>query len=288
MLIEDLDPEKEYQIEVKTVLTRKDGTFVESPKAKVFTPSPYDLEAAAKAIKPDILELVINADGTASNGVDKRALTVHNDSTNSEDDIAPTVKDNAEFGRKEAEFNGVNTAWEYKLSQEQYNKMINNGVTIEMLIRIDTHNTGHRPVGNQQNGGIGFNLDGTGGTGINIAVIGTSYPYAAGFAKSAYTVGEYMHIAAGYDKKTNEAFMYVNGEFVQRGSCPSGFGPPGVDDKGTQTTVPNNFWFVIGGDSGNGGRTTSHFDGAIISTNIYSQALSHEQIRLLYANYYYN
>ena len=290
-IIENFDAEKDYRVEMRSVMTRKDGTRVESTDTKVFTPKPYDLKTAAEAITPDIFKMVINAaDGTATNDADpsKVKLTVHEDSTASERDVAPTVAPNAEFGCSEARFNGINTAWEYKLSQAQYNKMMANGVTIETFIRIDTHNTGHRPLGNQQSGGIGFNLDGTGGTGINLAVIGTSWPQEAGFARAPYKVGEYMHVVAGYDKTTNEAFIYINGEFMGRGSCPHGFGPPGVGNNGESGTKPENFWFVLGGDSNSDGRTNCHFEGAMISANVYARVLSQEQIRLLYANYYYN
>ena len=273
MLIEDLDPEKEYQIEVKTVLTRKDGTFVESPKAKVFTPSPYDLEAAIP--KPDIFELVINNDGTATEGISGTAMTIYSGNT------APTVESNKEFGCNEAKFVSENkTAWEYNWTRADFDKMAANGAAMEMFVCFDEMVDGSRPIGNQQNGGLGFNVVASGNQ-VNFVSVGTSKGSSATYAR-AYNVptGEYLHMVGVYDPVNNSTSIYINGELIMC-TTPNNYplGPP-------EST--SDYWMVIGGDSGGGGATSSWFSGSLISANVYSQALTWEQIRLLYANYYYN
>lgn len=291
LLIENLDEKKRYEIEVRTVLTRKDGTIVESASPKIFTPAPYDLEAAIPT--PDIFEMVINDDGTAKNGVDGTKLTVCDKSHSNGDggnavqnkvtgkDQAPLVYDNAEFGRKEAVFNGINTAWEYNWTQTEWNKMISNGASFEMLIWFESMTDDNRPFSNQQTGGMGFNTDTeTAGNQLNIAVVQTNKASEGSFAQTPVALKKYIHVVGVYDKVNNRTLIYIDGELAATYS-------PNRHPLGNPASS-SDYWLVIGADSGGSSATTNHFNGKMIAANVYGSTLTTEQIRLLYANYYYN
>lgn len=280
ILIEDLDPGKNYVIEVRTVLTRQDGTAVESSLAKTFTPVPYNLKAAAEAIKPDILQLEIT--GVGDIGAKNAAVAGKPDMEKHSADKVPTVSYNADFGRNEAIFSKANnTAWEYKLSQADWDKITGSatGATMEMFIWFDSMANDDRPFSNQQTGGMGFNTRTTSGTGLCFTAVqhgnGTLYQDPT----APVALKKYLHIVGVFDKVSNTTTLYIDGVAVASEENVYQLGSP---------EKAEDYYMVVGGDSGGSGDTTNNFNGKMISANVYSRALSQEEIRLLYANYYYN
>lgn len=151
--------------------------------------------------------------------------------------------------------------------------VLKNSFTIEFFGKYDSleGKKGYiNPFANFEGGGFGFQTYPDGETYLSGYFAG-EYVHSV----SAYiSAGEYVHLAGTYDGQ-NLCF-YVNGQLIS--STETG-------DDFSFTQVPEAKYLCIGGDSNGAGSADGMFTGSVKGANVYSRALTADEISANYAYY---
>ncbi len=220
----------------------------------------FTTAAAGDGATPDVFKLVFRDDGTAYNAVSGEDLVRTGGATTATDDA---------LGMTVGVFNG-NGDYQWRQIADYYDVMAGS-FTFEVYARVD------RPVtsgiidicSNQQAGGFGFEYKSDGKLYYFLQCRKTST-----YIQPAVTMitGEYVHLVGTCDGMTVR--LYLNGELAA--SLPfSGdvFFP----------LQPSAQYLSIGADSGVNYGSTSPMTGRVAVTNLYSYALTAEQVAARYA-----
>ena len=214
-------------------------------------PITAELTTGADSLEADILDIVFNTDGTATDAVTGEVLKI---------DGAPTVSYNSELCKNVATFDG-DDAYAYQGIATWY-EQIKQGFTLDMYICTAAKPAAGSayPVSNLQTGGFGFEYHFTGKI-IFDSKVGdlTVKP------NTAVTVGTWYHITATFDGKT--VSLYVNGELVKTADATGELVAPAMEA----------YYLCIGADSG-AHQNTNYFKGSIASVKMYSKALTADQV----------
>lgn len=232
------------------------GTFT----MEEYTPDPDTVVPTA-----DILDIVFNEDGTASD-VSELNNTVLVGST------APTTTYNEDYKRYVANIASENTSY-YRVDyagNQTIKDAFTNGFTIETLFKQTAASGTQSPISAQESGGTGIennNGDVEIWTRINGAWV---------TMKGAYTIsgGKYYHVVYTYDPTAGKVLLYVDGNRVGE-----------IDAVGTFTLPSNELahWIGIGGDASTSTTTVqASFAGEIAITRMYSKPLTRDEVYFLH------
>lgn len=205
---------------------------------------------------PDVLQARFEADGSAVNAITGESLAAWG---------TPRVEDGA------AAFDGSSA---YILTGMPYwYDVIERSFTLETYVYLPQKPTASYVdlISNQQSGGFGleYKKDGKVYLYANVGESADNRPSAV------VPVGEWAHLVGTYDGLA--LCLYLNGELVSSASVQGSM----------KTPMPDSQYLVIGGDSSVHG--PSNFAVCSISVaNLYSDALSAEQISLLYQRVVHN
>ena len=243
------------------------------------------ISITAQVPKADLLDVVFNEDGTATD-ISNSKMTVELFGT-------PNVVESPKYGINVACFhdNGLNhdcTYW-YKVdygTNVNFKDALADGHSIEVVCRLEmegeyTDNLAAdeevKPFSSLQGGGTGFLI-----CKQNRGLYFDSYnewtfmPHVGGgyvYANSGVlpTGGEYIHLVGVWDKEKGEARIYVNGELKYTNPTANG------DFK--HSSLP---YFVIGGDPGGDAGANTSFKGDVAIARVYDDPLTGTQITSLY------
>lgn len=141
-------------------------------------------------------------------------------------------------------------------------------VTFETIFQFTQYDSYTRvPLGNMQNGGLGFEIEPNGMMKFVVSVDGsyrtvTSYPLE---------LGQYYHLVGTYDGQSLRIF--VNGAPINEIAAPGKITWPA--DETAQ-------YLAIGGDAGLNNTPESTIRGELVLANVYSQVLTPEEIYRIY------
>ena len=216
--------------------------------------------ADSESPTPDILQTVFNSNGTATNAVTGELLTKWG---------APTVSFNADMNQSIATFDGKDDAFGMYGLADWYGA-IGKTFTIEayVYLRAKPASGYVNPFSNQQSGGFGFEYKSNGKMYLyaNVGETDSNRP--------CYEVRteQWLHLVGTYDGTTLK--LYVNGELVDSAACTATMKRP----------IGNCQFIVIGGDA-SPGEPAALSACTVATANLYSDALSASQVRVLYNAY---
>lgn len=241
-----------------------------------------------EAPKADLLDIVFNADGTAKD-VSPMKMTVKATGTS-----GATCYYNEAFGgyvfRPNNPWGGTATCFyrvDYAFGSDFENR-IADGHTLEAVVMCNyegkisdsANNVEVKPFASHQAGGTGLMIckkaNGKNGKNEwtflpNIQTNGKStWRWATSGVEPENKV--YYHLVGVWDKESQKAKIYINGELVNTISAAGNYFP--VSDKAN--------WFCIGGDSNTKATPTNGFNGEIVLTRIYDKPLDDTEINNLW------
>ena len=223
---------------------------------------------------PMLLDVAFAADGSAKNyAFTKQTCVKHG---------TPTMTYNADYKRYEADLsaNGFSaTASHYYsirfLYDEEFMVRLMDGHTLEAVVKVPYLNSNSESdiIANYENGGTGI--------GIHNEAFFTQ-AYTNGDYRSVYDpddlddqTGIYHHVVSVYDKASATLSLYVDGQLV--GSKPA----PG---KHTLPTNSSATYYMVGGNPNSSSQCVTSWNGSIVFTRIYDDALTASQVQTLYNN----
>ena len=227
-----------------------------APLTVVFTTSAPP--SASGTPTPDIMQVVFNADGTATNAATGENLTTWG---------APVVSYDETLGMYIATFDGKDDAYSMD-GLEYWYDIIGKSYTLETYVYLTSKpSSGYTNIlSNQQSGGFGFEYKADGKMHLISNVGEKNRP------QPQVTAGQWYHFVGTYDGQTLK--MYVNGELVAYESCTGTMKRPAGGCE----------YMVIAGDAAPG-EPGCFADCVIATANLYSDPLSAAQIAALYAAY---
>ncbi|MDR1156315.1 MAG: LamG domain-containing protein, partial [Bacteroidales bacterium] len=231
----------------------------------------------------DIMDLIFNADGTATNIADPElpVITTPYVKTGETDiDRLTTVKSET-YGRYIARF--AHTDWVsgyltptgfYRLEYGTVADKLTNGHSMEALVSSNVLKDNAKALGGHQGGGVAlyFGSGASSGKFTYQAHIGPGY--RGPIAPSAAVAGTYYHLVGVYNPSTGLS-LYINGELVATHSETS--------TAMVLSSNENNRWLGIGADTGENKGGENGWDGDIAIARVYDALLTPEQVAALYA-----
>ncbi len=163
----------------------------------------------------------------------------------------------------------------YRIDNNKFWSKLEDGHTLETLIRLDDYNTTDeiKPFSNHQSGGTGFLICKASRGSANI----TFLPHVGGGYKWCESgvvpePGRYYHVVGVWDKAAGKARIYIDGELKKE-----------VDASGDlKIANDGSRWFAICGDP-SGDNASNAWNGEVGIARIYDKALTEEDVKLIYA-----
>lgn len=223
---------------------------------------------------PMLLDVAFSADGSAKNYAFTKQTCIKHGS--------PVMTYNADYKRYEADLSAnsfAGTAGHYYsirfLYDDEFMARLMDGHTLEAVVKVPylTSTSESDIIANYENGGTGI--------GIKNKTFYTQ-TYTGGAYRPVYDPddlddkdGTYHHVVSVYDKASATVCLYVDGQLV--GSKPA----PGQH---TMPTADGANYFMVGGELDSYTNCTSAWNGSIVFTRIYDDALTASQVQTLYNN----
>ena len=147
------------------------------------------------------------------------------------------------------------------------------GHTLEVVFRMDVAPNGSeiKPFSSMQSGGTGFLItDSSRGMDITfLPSVGSGYKWAqSGIVPE---VGRYYHVVGVWNKEKGTAAVYIDGQLKNEVAASGEF----------RHAAEGSTWFCIGGDP-NSSNAGNAFNGDVVSTRIYDDPLTAEDVAALY------
>lgn len=231
-------------------------------------------------VKADLLDLVFNADGTATDVSD------HHASVQSFPGAPMVIYHNDFYDRYVAHFNhavssSISTGYvkvDYT-DDSAFSSGLADGHSIEVVCRLDQNPTGSSEIkmfSSMQGGGTGF-LVSKSANGNCL----TFLPNVSSSTKSNWIwctsgvtpkAGQYYHLVGVWDKQEGKARIYVNGELKNT-----------VDAAGNYIAPTSGAtWFCVGGDPSSATACNTAWRGDVAIARIYDTPLEASQVQSLY------
>lgn len=223
-----------------------------------------------EGVQGDLLDIVFNADGTATD-----ISPMRNEVTTNPGKSLMTYY-NELHGRYVANFQnplgGTVTDSYYRINYAKDGDFINriaDGCTFETLIKLNETNPGTAEVkwfSSMQSGGIGFLLPIHGASSATRSMTflpNTGSAYRWTYSNVEPEAGKYYHVVGVYNKAEGKSYVYVNGKLCGTVAAPGNYTPVAA---GAES-------FIIGGDPANNQtQCTSSWNGEIAIVRIYDDA----------------
>lgn len=249
-----LQPETRYNVKCTAVSSY---CMESSPLEISFTtPESQSPDISDMPVVPDVFSLGIGADGIIYDAAGRRVPVAAG---------APSVSGDGVV------FNGESYLKFYDIGS--FYSGLQNAFTLEFYGKYKsfTNSSGYvNPLANFEKGGFGFQTDTEGETYFS-AYFGNGYVRSANVK---IPLNEYVHLAGTYDG-INLNF-YCNGELISSSAPGEGF---------AFTSSDAAKYLCIGGDSNSAGTADGLFTGTIKGANVYSRALSADEISAMYSYY---
>lgn len=156
---------------------------------------------------------------------------------------------------------------------QTFKNALADGHTLEVVFRMDVAPNGSeiKPFSSMQSGGTGFLITDS-GKGMDITFlpsVGSGYKWAQ--SGVVPEVGRYYHVVGVWNKEKGTASVYIDGQLKNEVPASGEFRP----------AAEGSTWFCIGGDPG-GTSASNAFNGDVVSTRIYDNPLTAEDVTALY------
>jgi len=232
-------------------------------------------QGEVKAISvPMLLDVAFAADGTAKNYAFTKQICVKHGT--------PAMTYNADYKSYEADLsaNGFSTTAGHYYSirflyDDEFKTRLMDGHTLEAVVKVPYLNSNSESdiLANYENGGSGI--------GIRNKAFFTQV-YTNGDYRSVYDAddlddqtGTYHHVVSVYDKSSARVLLYINGELANTKPAPG---------KHTMPTADGANYYMVGGEINSSTQCTASWNGSIVFTRIYDDALTASQVQTLYNN----
>jgi hypothetical protein len=230
----------------------------------------------------DIMDLIFNADGTATNIADPElpVITVPYEKTDPNDVERLITVRNETYGRYIARFNRPVSTWVsgyivssgfYRLEYGTVVEKIADGHSFEALVTTNDLTGFSMKIISMQGDAAGSGLYLANDKFCFTIHNGSSYVGVTNASESA-TAGTYYHLAGVYAKGT--VTLYING-------TPYSYNNANADMK--ITANEDNRWVGIGADTGADKKSDGGWVGDIVMARVYDAPLTAEQVAALYA-----
>jgi glycerophosphoryl diester phosphodiesterase len=241
------------------------------------TPEPNDppvTPPAPSGLVADILDVVFNYDGTAS---DKSPLQ----------NKVEFIEGDGVINYYHDHYQKIVTHFSHKLcsslskgyykidftDNQRFKDALADGHTLEIVFRMDAAPNGYeiKPFSNMQSGGTGFLITDS-AKGMNLSFlpyVGSGYKWA--LSGIVPEVGKYYHAVGVWNKEKGTASIYVDGQLKNEIPASGEF----------KHAAQGSTWFCIGGDTA-GENASNAFNGDVVCTRIYDKPLTAEDVTSLY------
>lgn len=259
----------------QTVGKTKDGAFTNDKD--LF----YTEEIEEAEIKADLLDIIFNLDGTATDisPMQNEVVTVG--------EVIPTVTYSDTYKRNIATFDnelGSNGNSAYKIDYTNNPKLkeaLAGGHTLEAIVKINYEgeipNKEMKPFSSMEQGGTGFLISTKSGARQNemtflpnISTNGNN-TWCWGTSGIVPEAGKYYHLIGVYDETNAKTRIYVDGKLCNEVNAPGIFRLP----------TASCHWFCIGGDPGANNAVQASWNGDVVLARIYGRALNEEQVQMI-------
>lgn len=258
---------EEFNAGARVISLGRNGSRYETYMAYV---NEQEDEGERDPLDPDVIELVINEDGTHSNGANHGwPLIVSNDPSGE----GKFVYVNPDVNRPVVLFDGIST---YSVDSLDINNTLADGFSYEVYFRVTSAvSSGYKGVFDYEENG-GFGLDIYPSSEPNSVDISAEIALgSSGWKKLSHTVELYkwVHCVYTYDGKTYA--LYINGELVGSAKSSDDMRLPRFDGGGTP-------YICIGACAQTKTIGSGGFSGEIAICNMFSEGLTAEQAAALY------
>ena len=256
----------------QTVGKTKEGTFTNDQS--LFS----DDSEEQTTIKADLLDVVFNVDGTATDVSPMHSDVIVLGNT-------PAVTYNETYKRNMATFDnplgdGGNSAYKIDYTNnEKLKSALFGGHTLETIIKVNYEgeipNKELKPFSSMEAGGVGFMVSKTSGARKNeitfLPNISTSGTNTWRWATSGIVPesGKYYHVVGVYDEANAKARIYVDGQLCNEVDAPGIFRLPSAGCH----------WFGIGCDPGANNAIQAAWNGDVVMARIYGKALTEAEVQ---------
>lgn len=235
----------------------------EGLESEPFTTKEYEPAPGTSKPVADLFDIKFNESGASDISGRNVNVIVGSD--------APTTAFNQLCNRWTAKFAGNNRSF-YRIDYADdaaIKDALAKGFTLEVM--YSTNNTNNVcPLSGQESGGAGIE-QASGGELQFYCHVGGGYKTINSGLK--VNTGEFYHVVATYDSKTQKTTMYINGSLAGELNAEGSFGFP--SDK-------NAHWFGIGGDANPSGNTQFQLNGEVAIARMYSHAVDRDEVYWLY------
>ena len=158
-------------------------------------------------------------------------------------------------------------------NNQAFKSALADGHTLEVVFRMDAAPNGSeiKPFSSMQSGGTGFLItDSAKGMDITfLPSVGSGYKWAQ--SRVVPEVGRYYHVVGVWNKEKGTAAVYIDGQLKNEVAASGEF----------RHAAEGSTWFCIGGDP-NSSNVGNAFNGDVVSTRIYDDPLTAEDVTSLY------
>lgn len=236
-----------------------------------------EISVSQNAFAADLLDIVFNNDGTATDISPMHHTVEHLSGAN----LMTYYNDS--YGRYAARFSnapGANpSSGYYKVdyrNNQEFRDALADGHSLEVLVMFDADADGAaeiKPFSSMQSGGTGFLIT-KADRGTEMTFLPNLTSGGWQWTRSGVTPerGRYYHVVGVWDKAAKKSRIYVNGEKKAEIDAAGDF------------NFPNNqncWWFGIGCDAGDG-KAEAGWKGDIVIARIYDDPLSQENVTALW------
>lgn len=239
-----------------------------APKANIDSIGFYSVPARA-----DLLDVVFNADGSATDVSPRHATIEHPSSTNQ------AVYWNSTYSRfvahSSCDWNSKNMGhYRVSIADDAFFNRLKDGYTMEAIVM--TPEKGSTAEGKfiscHQSGGPGAIMISNDNK-LTFLPNTSTTGYCWG-AQTDYETNKYYHVVGVYSKQDQKAYLYVNGELKANADA--------IGDL-TRPSDTSSYWFSIFGDPQSGSQEQS-MPGDIVLFRLYDNALNSNEIKILWDN----
>ncbi|MDR1335288.1 MAG: metallophosphoesterase [Tannerella sp.] len=231
-----------------------------------FETSSYTPDPNVQAPVADLLDAVFSEGGVATDVSAQQHLLTKGSTP-------PTTYLNETYNKWTASFTIDKTSYfkmDYQNNQVVKDAFVN-AFSFETLYMANSTSATLAPLSAQHTGGAGIAAR----SGVIEFWIYLNGAYVTVGSGLTMELGRYYHVVTTYDKNTEKAIIYVDGNKVGELPAVGSFGFP---------ALTNAQWIGIGADASTSANADFSLNGDVVIARMYGKALSHDEVSALYKN----